>query len=589
MIAAFTRVSPTTIGTEQTIAYFKTNAVAFTTSAKNLKDAIAHISNRDSVSIWNARIALGACRDHYKRVSFFVEYFLGNRIGIFNLAPVYEIEEPFMEYQFPVGLQVIEQLLFDEDVEHKKKEMTDNADLIILTAEGLGSYTPVKEVSDENIVESVRLELIRISTLNIAGYDAPLLKTGIAESKTALLAVQEVLAPYIKQTPAPLADSILFYLTHSLQLLSATISFDDFDRMQLLTEGLMPLQRRFGLLMRYLHINKNSAGSFDKETINVKAFDTAALQLTVPLIELGRQLFSEPMLSGNNKRSCASCHLPEKYFTDGLKQSLAFDGHSPVRRNAPSLLYAAYQYGQFWDARAPTLENQVMEVIVSENEMNGSFTEIEKRLKVHRRYQRLFRRAFPAEQPGEFFKPGYIAAAIAAFERSLPVMHSAFDEYMNGDKTALTPQQIQGFNIFMGKAQCGTCHFAPLFNGLLPPAYKVTELESLGITRTEDFKMPRADTDSGRFHVFPIAFYIGAFKTPTVRNAAKTAPYMHNGSLPALADVVDFYDKGGGNGLGLRNSFQTLSERPLHLTGDEKEALISFMESLTDKPLWLQH
>ncbi len=134
----------------------------------------------------------------------------------------------------------------------------------------------------------------------------------------------------------------------------------------------------------------------------------------------------------------------------------------------------------------------------------------------------------------------------------------------------------------MGKAQCGTCHFAPVFNGLIPPLYKRTELEVLGVTRNVDFTKPQLDTDSGRFASFPIIFYMGAFKTPTVRNVAKTAPYMHNGAFPTLEKVLDFYNKGGGEGLGLNVPTQTLSPKPLKLDSNEVRNIIEFLNSLTD-------
>jgi cytochrome c peroxidase len=177
----------------------------------------------------------------------------------------------------------------------------------------------------------------------------------------------------------------------------------------------------------------------------------------------------------------------------------------------------------------------------------------------------------------------HTANALAAFLRTLVYLNSAFDRYLQGDTLALTKQQQDGFNLFMGKAQCGTCHFAPLFNGLTPPLFQLTEFEVLGTSLSDTLEHPRSDPDQGRFGVFPISFYKQAFKTPTVRNAAVTAPYMHNGSFSSLEKVVDFYDKGGGIGLGLPVENQTLSAAPLHLTAEEKKAVISFMEALTDQ------
>jgi cytochrome c peroxidase len=150
----------------------------------------------------------------------------------------------------------------------------------------------------------------------------------------------------------------------------------------------------------------------------------------------------------------------------------------------------------------------------------------------------------------------------------------------------MTAKQIEGFNLFMGKAQCGTCHFAPLFNGLLPPLFDRSEVEVLNVPKTANLKTPVVDEDSGRYVSFPIRFNYKAFKTPTVRNAAKTAPYMHNGALATLDEVMTFYNRGGGHALGLNDGVQTLSDRPLHLSKIEMKKVISFIEALTDKYEW---
>jgi cytochrome c peroxidase len=141
-----------------------------------------------------------------------------------------------------------------------------------------------------------------------------------------------------------------------------------------------------------------------------------------------------------------------------------------------------------------------------------------------------------------------MALAIAAFVAGLNPQNSAFDHYMAGNKSAMTPDQVKGFNLFMGKAQCGTCHFAPYFNSLIPPLFTVSELEILGTTKTDNLKKPEYDTDMGRYDLYQIHYYKQAFKTPTVRNAQKTGPYMHNGAFRTLDGVLDFYNKGGGNG-----------------------------------------
>jgi cytochrome c peroxidase len=140
----------------------------------------------------------------------------------------------------------------------------------------------------------------------------------------------------------------------------------------------------------------------------------------------------------------------------------------------------------------------------------------------------------------------------------------------------------RGFNLFMGKAACGTCHFAPIFNGTVPPRYLESESEVLGVPATANLISPTLDNDIGKAGVIPAEVFRFSFKTPTLRNAAVTAPYMHNGVFTTLTEVIEFYDRGGGAGLGLTVPHQTLPNSRLDLTDPEKEDLIAFLQSLTD-------
>ena len=205
--------------------------------------------------------------------------------------------------------------------------------------------------------------------------------------------------------------------------------------------------------------------------------------------------------------------------------------------------------------------------------MNASFAEIKTRLSQIPEYRSLFRDSLTLLQ---------IENALAAYLNTLQPMNSPFDRFIAGDQQALTPQQKNGFNLFMGKAQCGTCHFAPVFNGSTPPFFNRSEYEVLGVPGLTASVKKTADTDLGRYERYPVSVYRRAFKTPTVRNAAKTGPYMHNGSFKTLRDVLDFYNEGGGAGIGLASPEQTLSEKKLHLSQEEISDIIAFIGSLTD-------
>ncbi|ACU63225.1 cytochrome-c peroxidase [Chitinophaga pinensis] len=539
--------------TDGTIVYFKRQQPLFAASAVALKHSIDALKAGDTATVSAARASLYLCRIRYKAIAFFLEYFFTSEAYVFNAPAKYEIEEPYIEYEEPVGLQQIEALLYDSAVYQRKGELAAQATVLVQTAQDLPSLLYQFSATDQQVLESVRQELIRIMTLYITGYDAPLLKSGIAEARCSMQAIDTVLMSY---TGFEKKDSITYYLRQGIQQLTAHPDFDSFDRLSFLVSSALPLQR---LVLNSRHdLFHPAVISKDKFPHSSIAGDTA----------LGRRLFFEKALSGNNTRSCASCHQPDRYFSDGLPHNSAINNKEALPRHTPGLLYACYQYSQFWDGRAVSLEDQVLKVLHSPQEMDACDDTLLQRLQRMPAYQDI---TLPQVQ-----------ASLAAYLRTLTPFNAPFDRYMAGNKQAMTAEQRTGANIFMGKGQCATCHFAPLFNGLIPPLYNRTEFEVLGTPSNDDLLHPQADHDSGRLAFFPIDFYMGAFKTPTVRNAAPTAPYMHNGAFRTMEQVIDFYDKGGGNGIGLSVPNQTLSAAPLQLSPEEKKALIAFMDALTD-------
>mgnify|MGYP003342796513 CR=1 FL=1 len=175
-----------------------------------------------------------------------------------------------------------------------------------------------------------------------------------------------------------------------------------------------------------------------------------------------------------------------------------------------------------------------------------------------------------------------IENAISEYERTLVSLDSKFDRNIRGDENSFTNDEKKGFNVFMSKGRCATCHYLPLFSGVVPPYYTRSEFEIIGTTSTADLKHPELDPDKGRGGLYGTEIFMHAFKTPSLRNIALTAPYMHNGAFENLKQVIDFYNKGGGNGLGLHVANQTLSPDSLHLSDKEINSLISFLNTLTD-------
>ncbi|PWV51464.1 cytochrome-c peroxidase [Chitinophaga sp. S165] len=536
------------------VAYFKRQQPGFAEKTFVLQQRIAQLKPGDTASLSAAKQALWECRTGYKSIAFFLEYFFASEAYVFNAPPKYEIEEPYIEYNEPAGLQQIEALLYDPQVYQRKQELEAQATILVQTAEDLNSLLYQFSATAPQVLESIQQELVRIMTLYITGYDAPSLKSGIAEAAAAMKAIDTILMPY---QDLDKKDSIRYYLQQSIGMLTTHPDFDSFDRLSFLVDKALPLQR--------LLLNSNH-DLFSPTAINKDVFPHSNIQGDTAL---GRRLFFEKALSGNATRSCATCHQPGRYFTDGLTRNRNLNGEGELPRNTPGLLYACYQYSQFWDGRVQSLEEQVKTVMHSSREMDANDDTVIYRLRRMTTYAGI---TLPQ-----------IQASLAAYLRTLTPFNSPFDHYIAGNKKALTGEQQQGGNLFMGKGQCATCHFAPLFNGLIPPLYNRTEFEVLGTPSNDDLAHPVPDEDSGRLAFFPIDFYKAAFKTPTVRNAAVTAPYMHNGAFRNMEQVVDFYDKGGGNGIGLSVLNQTLSPIPLQLTPKEKKALIAFMNALTDK------
>ncbi len=586
-------MEPSSGYTTAAVAAFRANAQQFAQSAEQLKVSVKAITKGDTASVAKARAALISCRNQYKRIEYFMEYYFGYPVNLYNRAPVYEVEEPYMEYQAPIGLQVVEDLLLDDEVYANQKELVDQCEVISTTANDIPATLYDFKTTDAQLLEAVRLEIIRVMTLGITGYDAPQLKTGIVESAIAFRTLQNNLQPLLEAYPGATADSVRYYIRQSIALLEAHPEFNGFDRLQFFTHATLPLQHYFGQFVKEqkLELQTHFALNYDAPHL----FATNALDVTafaagkdsgdrVLLAALGKELFFENRLSGNGRRSCATCHQPGKFFTDGLAKSKTIDEAGEVSRNAPTLLYAAYQRMQFHDGRAGSLEEQIGAVLQNPKEMNADLKQVVALLNADAHYHDAFDKAFASNGTDSVVTMYKLATALAAYEQTLAPFSSPFDAYLAGDKTAMNSAQIEGFNLFMGKAQCGTCHFAPVFNGLLPPYYERTELEVLGVPQNGNLKRPTMDTDSGRYNFFAISFNNGAFKTSTVRNAAVTAPYMHNGAFKTLKQVVDFYNKGGGAGLKMKVENQTLSDKPLGLTTKEVNHLVAFLEALTDKP-----
>ena len=571
-----------TIDIKQSVVdYFNTWANDFAKSTKDLSLAIKSLDIHNKISLEKAKTALVRCRMQYKRFSFFLDYFFPQQAWIYNAPSKYEVEEPFMEWEEPHGMQYIEEMLFSKDVFEKKLALEAQAKVVQESAGDLKNLLYDNNITDTQLCESLHLELIRIMSLYITGYDAPYLKSGLLESVESLGGLKHIVSIYAPDiSEISLTNSFEAAITY----LKSHPDFDSFNRLDFLTSFTIPLEKEFiGFAQKHMLADSNTRLQYKMFNLFSTAF-ISKKGSNNKIIELGKRLFYDSILSEDRSRSCSSCHQPGKYFTDGLKTDLALDGKTPLLRNTPTLLYTANQTTQFWDGRAKSLDELVHEVLVNPKEMNTDPETITIRLNKDINYKKYFNNAFD-ERATDTISLDQVSTAIAKFVATLSPMNADFDHYMNGNKRALSFAQKRGFNLFMGKAQCGTCHFMPLFNGLTPPSYTKSEYEVIGVPSTDNFKKPVLDSDPGRYRYFAAPFYLAAFKTPSLRNIAKTGPYMHNGSFRSLDKVLEFYNLGGGQGIGVIMPNQTLSEKPLHLSKNEIKDIVLFLNSLTDHPV----
>lgn len=286
-------------------------------------------------------------------------------------------------------------------------------------------------------------------------------------------------------------------------------------------------------------------------------------------VQLGRRLFFDPILSSDGSVSCASCHQPDHGFAHPEPLAVGIGGQR-TKRNAPSLWNRGYGSHFFWDGRSPTLEQQALGPISSPAELGGDVEKVLSAIRQHPEYPAAFAAAFPPEadsETGEQVTIDRVAQAIASFERTLVSGDSPVDRFRRSEYAALSREARTGMWIFESRGGCWKCHSGPNFSD--------EDFHNTGV----DFGNPDRDTGRMQFTGDPVDRF--KFKTPSLRNVAQTAPYMHNGSVASLREVVQFYNKGGApHDPGLDEAM-----KPLELTEEEVDYLVEFLKALTGEAL----
>ena len=272
------------------------------------------------------------------------------------------------------------------------------------------------------------------------------------------------------------------------------------------------------------------------------------------VIELGKVLFFDPRLSGSGQISCASCHQPELHWTDGKARSIGHDS-AINKRNSPTIQNSWFYKKLFWDGRAKDLEDQVFAPINSESEMHGDMQELPFKLRKIKGYAAMFDSAYG--DPG--INPDRIAHAIASFEKTIVSSKTRFDEFLGGNKMALSEKELTGLHVFRTKAGCMNCHNGPLFTD----------------NKFHSTHIAFGPRDEGLYNVTHNEEDREKFKTPSLRDVMKTGPWMHDGSISEFGIILSVYQKGlPSNKLG----------KPFILTSREYEALIAFLKALSTSP-----
>lgn len=441
-----------------------------------------------------------------------------------------------------------------------------------------------------------RLFILNLSALYTTGFECPDTSRIVPEMRAMLKEVKTVYAAFNESFPdKKISSDYLSQFDKTIEFVNKqSDNYSLFNNFEFIREYINPL---FALNQRMINDYKVVSISFIDYTLNNKCFsifdkalyrgqNTLGVYFIVKdekaisdLTEAGRQLFFDPIISGNNKRSCASCHKADQLFADTtLATSRQFEKEKFLPRNTPSLINVVFQHLLMLDGRHTTLQNQAKDVTTNPIEMGGKENEIVEKILSCKDYKKIFSKYLKYTPQFDAVKIDHIVSAITMYYGRFSFYTSPFDDAMN-KKTNADPEVISGFNLFMGKAQCGTCHFIPQFNGAKPP-FVSSEFEVLGVPNDRDFKS--ISNDLGRYNKNPVSQMKHAFRTNTVRNTQYTAPYMYNGVFRTMEEVIDFYAAGGGVGKGLAFENQTLSSDSIKLSPKEKKLLIKFINSLSE-------
>ena len=419
-----------------------------------LSVAASQLQVGDEASLRALQQAIVNTRLTFKKSEYLLEYYDHDAIKTFlNGPPLPSLEKKVAEIRVyePEGLQILDEMIFSEEAFDQKEEILVLSRQLQSTYANIYTYQKNISIQHRHVFEAGREAMIRVFTLGLTGFDTPGSVNGIEEAKVvfeSLLPVYSAYQPMLEEKGATeLSNDLVDRLTNGITYLKQNPDFNTFDRLHFLTEYINPLydliyqaQRKLGVELIYetntqpQTINYDARNIFDPELLNPYLFaNIHPKEATRERIELGRLLFFDPVLSSDNQRSCASCHHPDKAFTDGLAKSLSKSKVGTVERNAPTLVNAVFAEKYFHDLRLSMIEQQIHHVVFNKEEFDADFNLIVEKLKQSEEYTSLFEQAY-SDYKNYNLSAWSVSNAITCYVMSLRSFNSPFDQYVRGER-----------------------------------------------------------------------------------------------------------------------------------------------------------
>ncbi|AUC76824.1 cytochrome-c peroxidase [Olleya sp. Bg11-27] len=537
----------------------------------------------------NTKYYFKLAREAFKKAEPFASY-LNPEVGHRANGPALPVyKEDTGKILKPIGLQKIEESIYEQET-----SIIDFEQEIYVTK---GLFSILKGNMEKRMLTPQRFfiathqQLLRIVSLGISGFDTPVSHLGLSESAVSLnslkIIYENTIQSLIIKKDSTLDKDFKDNITKAIQFTKSNTDFDTFDRFAFTRDYLNPITRNWVSIRKTAAIweptntepfNFEAPTFFESNSFNLNYFTpTTNRNPSDKQIALGEKLFFDTQLSANNSMACVTCHSPALGYADAMILNLDNNGNK-LQRNTPTLINSAFQKSFFWDGRSETMIEQISSVFLNDKEFNTNVHTFSEAILQDTTYVKLFKEAY-----GQVPKNNAnVIKALSSYISTLNGFDSKFDRNIRGEIDTYTEEETLGYNLFMGKALCATCHFMPLTNGTVPPFYNDTEKEVIGVPKNADNK--ENDTDLGFYFKYKEDLHKGMFKTPTLRNIDITGPYMHNGVYQTLEEVLNFYNLGGGGGLGFDLEHQTLPFDNLDLTEPEQQAIIAYMKTLTDNP-----